>query len=263
MPLVPSNVVLSTDELGRVAPPIFTSVGRDGVNAPGDVFVIQSLLNDRLPKPHAPVPVTGVADVGTVLAIETYEAVVMRIVPPSGRVDPASKTYYSLAAHPLVEETHVSPVGHFGQVPPDTIEAAVASRKRWAVPASITIAQWAVESAWGASMPPDSNNPFGIKATDQDPAVESLTREVVDGKSITIVAKFRRFDSLTQAFDLHGRLLATAPPYVPAMKVKDDPEAFADALTGVYATDPNYGLTLKWVIRNYGLTVYDHDGQGH
>ena len=47
------------------------------------------------------------------------------------------------------------------------------------------------------------------------------------------------------------------------MKVKDDPEAFADALTGVYATDPNYGLTLKWVIRNYGLTVYDHDGQGH
>ena len=56
VPLVPSQVILSTDEMGRIAPPIFTSVGRDGINRPGDVFVIQSLLNERLPKPHAPTP---------------------------------------------------------------------------------------------------------------------------------------------------------------------------------------------------------------
>jgi hypothetical protein len=68
--LVPSPTILSTDVMGRVAPPIVASVGRDGANHPGDVFVIQSLLNDRLPKPHSPVPVTGVADVGTMLAIE-------------------------------------------------------------------------------------------------------------------------------------------------------------------------------------------------
>ena len=41
------------------------------------------------------------------------------------------------------------------------------------------------------------------------------------------------------------------------MKQASNAEAFADALTGVYATDPNYGLTLKWVIENYGLTRYD------
>jgi hypothetical protein len=249
---------LSTDELGRVAPPIFTSVGRDAVNAPGDVFVIQSLLNDRLPKPHAPVAVTGVADIGTVLAIEAYEAVVMHIVPPTGRVAPASKTYYSLAAHPLVEETHPSPVGHFGQVPPDLIEAAIASRQHWNVPASVTLAQWAVESAWGAATPPDSNNPFGIKAVGQEPAVESPTREVINGESVTIIARFRRFASVAEAFDLHGRLLATGSYYVSAMKQKDNPEAFADALTGVYATDPNYGMTLKWVMHTYGLIAYDH-----
>ena len=56
--------------MGRIAPPIFESVGRGGVNAPGDVFVVQSLLNDRLPKPHSPVPATGELDVGTILAIE-------------------------------------------------------------------------------------------------------------------------------------------------------------------------------------------------
>lgn len=258
MALVPSQVILSTDEMGRIAPPIFTSVGREGANAPGDVFVVQSLLNDRLPRPHSPVPVTGVTDPGTVLAIEAYQAVVMNMVPPSGKVEPGSATYYALAARPLVQEARPTSTGHFGQVPPEVIEAAVASRLKWSVPASITMAQWAVESAWGASMPPGSNNPFGIKAVGSQPAVDSLTREVVSGASITITAKFRKFDTLAEAFDQHGRLLASAPVYAPAMRLKEDAEAFADALTGVYATDPNYGTTLKWVIRNYNLTVHDH-----
>ena len=61
MPLAPSTHVITTDEMGRVAAPIMTSVGQDAVNAPGDVFVIQSLLIDRLPKPHSPVAVTGLA----------------------------------------------------------------------------------------------------------------------------------------------------------------------------------------------------------
>jgi flagellum-specific peptidoglycan hydrolase FlgJ len=65
------------------------------------------------------------------------------------------------------------------------------------------------------------------------------------------------FNSLTQAFEEHGRLLATAPAYRDAMKQVANPEAFADALTGVYATDPNYGFTLKWVMENYGLSRYD------
>ena len=255
--LVPSDAILSTDEMGRIAPPIVTSVGRDGVNRPGDVFVIQSLLNDRLPKPHAPVPVVGIVDVGTILAIETYQAAVLHQAPPSGRVDPGSETYYALASRPLVEETHPTAVGHFGQIPPDVIGAAVASYRRWSVPVSVTLAQWVVESAWGASMPPASNNPFGIKATASEPAVEALTREVVNGESVTIVAKFRQFTSIAEAFDQHGRLLATASPYVPAMQQKANPEAFADALTGIYATDPQYGLTLKWVMRSYGLGAYD------
>jgi Mannosyl-glycoprotein endo-beta-N-acetylglucosaminidase len=255
--LAPSPTVLSVDEMGRIAPPIFTSVGRGGVNTPGDVFVIQSLLNDRLPKPHAPIPVTGVTDVGTTLAIETYQAVFLAMTPPSGRIDPGSATYYALAARPLVENVPHTTMGHFGEIPSDVADAAIASRRRWTVPASVTVAQWAVESAWGASMPPGSNNPFGIKAVGDQPAVESPTREVVNGDNVTITARFRAFESLSQAFDEHGRLLATAPVYKDAMRQKDNPDAFADALTGVYATDPNYGFTLKWVMENYGLSQYD------
>jgi hypothetical protein len=259
MPFVPSPNVLSTDEMGRVAAPIFTSVGREGVNAPGDVFVIQGLLNDRLPKPHSPVPVTGITDIGTVLAIEAFQAVVMHMVPPSGRVDPGSPTYYTLAARPLVEAapSNGTLTGHLGEVPTSIIDAAVASGLKWRIPVSVTIAQWAVESAWGASVPPDSNNPFGIKAAPGEPAVECPTREVVDGKSVVVTEPFRKFANLGEAFEAHGRLLASLPAYRPAMQKADDPDAFADALTGVYATDPQYGATLKFVIHTYGWVRYD------
>jgi Mannosyl-glycoprotein endo-beta-N-acetylglucosaminidase len=262
MGLIPSPTILSTDEMGRIAPPIFTSVGRDGLNAPGDVFVVQSLLNDRLPKPHAPIPVTGVADVGTVLAIENYQAAIVGLNPPTGRVDPGSATYYSLAARPLIDPAKMAKIGHYGELPPPVIDAAVASNEHWKVPAAVTLAQWVVESAWGAAMPPDSNNPFGIKAVANQPAVDSETHEVVNGETITVVVKFRVFDSIGQAFDEHGRLLATNPAYSNAMQQVQNPDAFADALTGVYATDPDYGTKLKWVIQNYKLTAYDDAPQG-
>ncbi len=257
MGLVPSPTILSTDEMGRIAPPIFAAVGREAENRPLDVFVIQSLLNERLPRPHTEVPVTGASDIGTVLAIEAYQAVVLRMVPPSGRVEPGSATYYALAARPMVSTGNPNGPGHFGKVPPEVADAAIASRQHWSVPASVTVAQWAVESAWGAAMPADSNNPFGIKAVGGQAAVESATHEVEGGLRISITAKFRKFDSLTQAFDEHGRLLATAPVYARAMQKKDDPAAFADALTGVYATDPEYGTTLKYVITTYSLAAYD------
>jgi hypothetical protein len=259
MCLAPSQTILSTDEAGAVAPPIFTSVGQDAVNGPGDVFVIQSLLNRRLPKPHTEVPVTGTMDPGTILAIKAFQAVMMNMNPPTGYVAPGSPTYYALAARPLVtkEQAPTPRFGHVGIVPPEIIEAAKASLRRWGIPASITLAQWIVESAWGAAMPPDSNNPFGIKALEGQPAVESETREVIDGKVLTVTARFRRFASMSEAFELHGKLLSTGSPYRAAMEVVKDPDRFADALTGVYATDPQYGTTLKWVMDNYRLKQYD------
>jgi len=77
---------------------------------------------------------------------------------------------------------------------------------------------------------------------------------------VTIVARFRRFASLTEAFEVHGRLLATAAPYQAARTFLQYPDRFADALTGVYATDPQYGETLKWVMDSYKLKVHDPSG---
>ena len=80
---------------------------------------------------------------------------------------------------------------------------------------------------------------------------------MLDGKSVTVAARFRRFSSLADAFEAHGKLLSTGSPYKAAMEVAKDPDLFADALTGVYATDPQYGTTLKWVMDNYKLKQYD------
>src|SRR6267143_1491621 len=102
----------------------------------------------HVPCPLTDVAVTGIADPGTILAIKAFQAVMMNMNPPSGQVAPGSPTYYALAARPLVNRTPPppTPFGHIGIVPPEVIEAAKASQRQWGVPASVTVAQWIVES---------------------------------------------------------------------------------------------------------------------
>lgn len=141
--------------------------------------------------------------------------------------------------------------------PPEVIAAARASQLKWKIPASVILAQWALESNWGRTMPRGSNNPFGIKASGTQPFVTTATHEVLHGRRVAIDARFRRFDSIKDAFDDHGRLLATAGPYVGAMAQVAHPDAFADALTGHYATDPQYGDKLRSIMRSHNLYQYN------
>jgi flagellum-specific peptidoglycan hydrolase FlgJ len=149
------------------------------------------------------------------------------------------------------------------QPTPDVVAAAQAAARKWGVPASVTLAQWADESGWGQHMPPGSNNPFGMKAplnkagVPLTPFVDSATTEVEHGVVVHIEAPFRKFVSLDEAFDAHAELLATAPVYAPAMRVKIDPVAFSRALVGRYATDPDYAKKLLAIMRGSDLYQYD------
>lgn len=140
----------------------------------------------------------------------------------------------------------------------DVIDAAQASERKHGIPACVSLAQYGLESAWGTKMPAGSCNPFGIKAVGSQPSVIVRTREVDrHGRSYFIQAPFRRFASIAEAFDEHGRLLAQAKAYARARAKLPDPDAFADALTGVYATDPKYGELLRRIMR--GSKLYRHN----
>ena len=120
----------------------------------------------------------------------------------------------------------------------------------------MTIAQYALESGWGKHMPPASNNPFGIKARAGEPFVETATwEEDRRGRRFVVKAKFRKFASLNEAFSAHARLLQI-PAYSRAQAAKSSSD-YADALTGVYATDHKYGSKLKTIMSRHGLNAYD------
>jgi flagellum-specific peptidoglycan hydrolase FlgJ len=142
-------------------------------------------------------------------------------------------------------------------VPRDVITAAQAAQRKWGVPASVTIAQWAVESGYGAHVPSGSNNPFGFKARPGQPAVSAMTAEAIGGRTIHLPQPFRKFASLAEAFDLHGQLLHDGRAYRHAMMLAGSADAFANALTGVYATDPHYGRSLTALMKALDLYQYD------
>ena len=142
-------------------------------------------------------------------------------------------------------------------IPQDVIDAAQAGMKATKIPASVTIAQWALESGFGAHMPPNSNNPFGIKTMGGYPSVVVGTTEYAHGKVQHIPQAFAVFPSLAEAFTVHDQLLATSHFYANARSKLPDAEAFAQALTGVYATDPNYGNLLISLMRQHQLEQYN------
>lgn len=150
-----------------------------------------------------------------------------------------------------------SPVGLNHVIPAEVITAAQASQTKWGVPASVTIAQWALESGWGRHLPSGSNNPFGIKAKAGEPFVTASTREFIDGKWITEDQNFRKYASFSEAFDAHAQLLATAQAYALARSYIADVPAYVTAMAKVYANAPNYGSMLITIIQADNLFRYD------
>lgn len=132
---------------------------------------------------------------------------------------------------------------------------------RYALPASVVLAQAILESNWGRSLlARKAKNLFGIKAASAQ--AESLTLPTVEydaaGKRHLVPARFAAYDSLADCLADYARLLAYAPRYAPARAVADDPFAFAAELEACgYATDPGYAEKLAQLIRRYHLTRYD------
>jgi flagellum-specific peptidoglycan hydrolase FlgJ len=135
--------------------------------------------------------------------------------------------------------------------------AAKASALTTKIPASFTVAQAALESAWGTHCP--GFNLFGIKADPSwhGPVTSQVTHEVVGGKTVTITANFRAYPDWLASINDHARFLLTNPRYQPAFAYTTG-ALFAQAVAAAgYASDPQYAAKIISIIRAHGLASLD------
>jgi len=133
-------------------------------------------------------------------------------------------------------------------------DAQQAARQLGVNPVTL-LAQAALETNWGRSLPQDanggsSNNLFGIKASAawNGAAVSSSTQEYGGGTATTVKAQFRSYGSTSQCFQDYVDLLKGNPRYAAALGTGNDVQAFGSALQqGGYATDPAYASKLTAV----------------
>ena len=171
---------------------------------------------------------------------------------PARSSSPAAPSYTRNA--PPAESTHVpgtaAQQAFISQVAP----GAIAAQSRYGVPAAVTIAQAIDESGWGQSaLALRDHNLFGIKGTGPACADMLPTQEYQNGQYVTVTAPFRVYHNVAESIADHGQLLATNSSYQHAMADRHLPDSFATDLTGVYATDPNYGSNLIAIMRLYNL----------
>jgi peptidoglycan hydrolase FlgJ len=122
------------------------------------------------------------------------------------------------------------------------------------------LAQAALETGWGKSLPCDANgNPsfnfFGIKAGGDwaGNSVSVRTLEFEGGIPVPRQARFRAYDSAAESFRDYVALLRDNPRYAAALNTGSDAKAFATALQrGGYATDPAYAQKISSIAQNLG-----------
>jgi flagellum-specific peptidoglycan hydrolase FlgJ len=135
---------------------------------------------------------------------------------------------------------------------------AIAAQRKYGVPASVTIAQAIDESGWGQStLATKDHNLFGIKGTGPAGSDPLPTHEYQNGQLVAATSSFRVYNNTSESIEDHGKLLATSGYYGKSMADRRNPNAFAQALTGIYATDPSYGTQLISLMRQYNLYRYD------
>jgi len=129
---------------------------------------------------------------------------------------------------------------------------AVKAAQEIGVDPNALLAQAALETGWGKSVPCNTDgdcsyNLFGIKAGSQwtGATVNTPTLEFESGVAVRKVERFRSYDSAAQSFQDYAGLIRNNSRYQEAVGTGDNVAAFAAALQdGGYATDPQYADKL-------------------
>lgn len=126
------------------------------------------------------------------------------------------------------------------------------------LPAGITVAQAALESAWGQSrLSREAFNFFGIKAHGKHAIIEMQTTEVRNGIAEKTTAKFARYGSISECFADRDRLIGSSAAYCAAHASASDPERFVHEMGKHWATDPHYAEKVLAIYRANALDRLD------
>lgn len=137
------------------------------------------------------------------------------------------------------------------------VQAAQACQRATGIPASFTIAQAALESAWGEKAP--GNNLFGIKADKSwtGPVTVFATHEVVNGTRIAIDDKFRLYASWAECLLDRAEFFRRNPRYAACFKETTGHGWARAAAAAGYATAPDYAERLIAVMDGRRMSQYD------
>lgn len=135
------------------------------------------------------------------------------------------------------------------------IPYALQMEKDTGIPAPIILGQAMLEG--GASLSSglikSANNFFGVKGTGPAGYVIMPTKEEVNGRMVTVNAKFRKYNSPYESFMDHAKILQL-PRYQPYLSKAKTLEEWASGIkAGGYATDSRYVNKLMNVITSNGL----------
>ena len=127
---------------------------------------------------------------------------------------------------------------------------AVALEAQTGCPAQLLIAQWAVESMWGAK-PVGHANYFGIKMAQRHAMCCTVTTtEVVDGERVKMDHAFADYPSLAESCKDFAWLITQGSPYKAAWAMYlagRDLHGLIAAVAGTYATDPHYASIVSQI----------------
>jgi flagellum-specific peptidoglycan hydrolase FlgJ len=177
---------------------------------------------------------------------------------PGGDGSPWNGTKYDLSKYDMSglsgnKQTHINKMIH----------PTLHTYKSHGLFPSLTFAQAAQESGWGltSGLATKGNAAFGIKADKSwtGKVYTAKTREVYNGKSVTITDGFRAYDSLGDSIIDRANFLKANSRYTKAgVFSATSPEEQARAFQKAgYATDPNYASSLINLMNGSNLQRFD------
>lgn len=135
---------------------------------------------------------------------------------------------------------------------------AASAAQALGVNTEVLLAQAALETGWGEKIirradGSSSHNYFGIKAGPgwRGEFVQVPTTEYVDGRAISVKARFRAYPDAAAAFADYAKFIQQNPRYQQALAQAADSQAYASQLANAgYATDPDYASKIIAIMQS-------------